>query len=218
MGNNVRRFMARAAALGAAILLSACSSATRTTSRVPFEELTTPESVTRMAIAAYAGKDWNALVALTDSSTVADYSQAFFRLGERWASLQKVLARRFSTETDPNQRVLDSLVANTPAAGVLAIDSDTAAGARRLSPHEHLVLFLQRADSASGSSSEVGARSMKELTIGPTETVDERTARVSFRWGTCLAETALLRRSHAGWRLLAEGLVSILTAGDRMGC
>jgi hypothetical protein len=218
MGNNIRRFMARATTLGAAILLSACSSATRATSRVTFEELTTPETVTRIAIAAYAGKDWNALVALTDSSTVADYSRMFFRVGERWASLQKVLAKRLTTESDPYHRALDSLVANTSAASVLAIDSDTAAGARRLSPHEHLVLFLQRTDSASGSSSALGGRSMKELTIGPTETVDERTARVSFRWGACPAEVAVLRRSHAGWRLSGEGLISILTAGSSMGC
>lgn len=45
MCNNVRRFMARATALGAAVLLLACSGATRTMSHVPFEELTTPESV-----------------------------------------------------------------------------------------------------------------------------------------------------------------------------
>jgi len=218
MCNDVRVFIGRATTLAIVVLASGCSSATRTISHVPFEELTTPESVTRMAIAAYAGKDWNALVALTDSSTVADYSRAFFRLGERWASLQKVFAKRLSTETDPYHRALDSVVVNMPAASVLPIDSDTAAGARRLSPHEHLVLFLQRTDSASGSSSEVGGRSMKELTIGPTETVDERTARVPFRWGTCPAETALLRRSHAGWRLSGEGLISILTAGSSMGC
>jgi hypothetical protein len=218
MCSDVRRFIGRATTLASAVLIVGCSRATQTIAHVPFDELTTPESVTRMAIAASGGKDWNALVALTDSSTVADYSQAFFRLGERWGSLQKVFAKRLSTETDPYHRALDSVVANMSAATVLPIDSDTAAGARQLSPHERLVLFLQRADSASESSSEAGSRPIKELTIGPTEAVDERTARVSFRWGECPAETALLRRSHAGWRLLGEGLISIIRTGDSTGC
>lgn len=218
MCNDVRMFIGRATTLAIAVLIVGCSRAARTISHVPFDELTTPESITRMAIAASAGKDWNALVALTDSNTVADYSQVFFRLGEQWGSLQKEFAKRLSTETDPYHRALDSVVVNMPAARMLPIDSDTAPGARQLSPHERLVLFLQRADSASGSSSEVGGRSMKELTVGPTETVDEKTARVSFRWGECPAREALLRRSHAGWRLLGEGLISVLRTGDSTGC